>query len=142
MRWENKRYTPEELRKMQQEAVERVRQMQRRSQEVVHNSPRAPSFFAQNQEQDGHAEHSEASAPSEPEKAQTKEVQEAANTPHSPQQNSAQQTQQTQTDGVLSPILDVLHLDQDKLLLLGLLFILWGEKTDRSLMLALAYLLL
>ena len=68
MRWENKRYTPEELRKMQQEAVERVRQMQRRSQEVVHNSPRAPSFFAQNQEQDGHAEHREASAPSVPEK--------------------------------------------------------------------------
>ena len=30
MKWEEKRYTPQELQRMQQEAVERVRQMQRR----------------------------------------------------------------------------------------------------------------
>ena len=47
MKWEEKRYTPQELQRMQQEAVERVRQMQRRSEQAIRHSPRAPSFFVQ-----------------------------------------------------------------------------------------------
>ena len=38
MKWEEKRYTPQELQRMQQEAVERVRQMQRRSEQAIRRS--------------------------------------------------------------------------------------------------------
>ena len=48
MKWEpTKQYTPQQLQAMQQDALERVRQMQRRSEQVVRRSPRAPSFFVQ-----------------------------------------------------------------------------------------------
>ena len=147
MKWEEKRYTPQELQRMQQEAVERVRQMQRRSEQAIRHSPRAPSFFVQD---------------SPPKETQQQEpVQQPQPTPSPapqpeprPQQQHPSQGQPSANGSGLSlpspgqggfsleQVLDSLHLDHDRLLILALFFLLAGEKSDNGLMLALLYLFL
>lgn len=147
MKWEEKRYTPQELQRMQQEAVERVRQMQRRSEQAIRHSPRAPSFFVQD---------------SPPKETQQQEpVQQPQPTPSPapqpeprPQQQHPSQGQPSANGSGLSlpalgqggfsleQVLDSLHLDHDRLLILALFFLLAGERSDNGLMLALLYLFL
>ena len=55
-------------------------------------------------------------------------------------QQPAQQTQQP-TDPI-SGLIDKLGIDTETLLILGLLFLLYNEKADNALLMALAYLLL
>ena len=130
MKWEpTKQYTPQQLQAMQQDALERVRQMQRRSEQVVRRSPRAPSFF----------------------------VQEDVSTAHSSQQNTgwSRHTQQlpsvqnhfspppaATSSNPLETVMDALGLDQERLLILGLLLVLATDGADQTLLLALLYLLL
>ena len=155
MKWEEKRYTPQELQRMQQEAVERVRQMQRRSEQAIRHSPRVPSFFVQD------------SPPKETQQQRQPELlpQEPAQQPqpaHSPapqpeprpqQQHPSQGQPSANGSGLSLPapgqsgfsleqVLDSLHLDHDRLLILALFFLLAGERSDNGLMLALLYLFL
>lgn len=155
MKWEEKRYTPQELQRMQQEAVERVRQMQRRSEQAIRHSPRAPSFFVQDSPQQ--QEHQR--QPKLPPQPQAQEEQQPVPSPAPqpeprPQQQHPSQEQPSANGSGLSlpalgqggfsleQVLDSLHLDHDRLLILALFFLLAGERSDNGLMLALLYLFL
>ena len=151
MKWEpTKQYTPQQLQAMQQDALERVRQMQRRSEQVVRRSPRAPSFFVQ---EDGSAAHS--SQP--PQQNVSTTSSHPQNSSHSSQQNTgwSRHTQQlpspqnhpspppaATSSNPLEAVMDALGLDQERLLILGLLLVLATDGADQTLLLALLYLLL
>lgn len=150
MKWEEKRYTPQELQRMQQEAVERVRQMQRRSEQAIRHSPRAPSFFVQD------SPPKETQQQRQPELPPQEPVQQPQPTPSpapQPEPRPQQQNSQGQPSALSLPalgqggfsldqVLDSLHLDHDRLLILALFFLLAGERSDNGLMLALLYLFL
>ena len=147
MKWEEKRYTPQELQRMQQEAVERVRQMQRRSEQAIRHSPRAPSFFVQ----DSPPKETQQQEPvQQPQPAPSPAPQPE---PRPQQQHSSQGQPSANGSGLSLPapgqggfsleqVLDSLHLDHDRLLILALFFLLAGERSDNGLMLALLYLFL
>lgn len=156
MKWEEKRYTPQELQRMQQEAVERVRQMQRRSEQAIRHSPRAPSFFVQDSPPKETQQQRQPELPPQP---QAQEEQQPVPSPAPqpeprPQQQHPSQGQPSANGSGLSlpapgqggfsldQVLDSLHLDHDRLLILALFFLLAGERSDNGLMLALLYLFL
>lgn len=149
MKWEEKRYSPQELQRMQQEAVERVRQMQRRSEQAIRHSPRAPSFFVQDSPPKEFPKEMPQEAPQQPAPQPEPQPQPAA--PQQPSQNQEQPSHAGQALPLsalgqggfsLEQVLDSLHLDHDRLLILAMFFLLAGEKADSSLMLALLYLFL
>lgn len=49
MKWQQREYSPQQMQRMQQEALERVRQMQQRSRQVLKRPSRPPSFFVEPQ---------------------------------------------------------------------------------------------
>lgn len=154
MKWEEKRYTPQELQRMQQEAVERVRQMQRRSEQAIRHSPRAPSFFVQDSSQQQHQRQPELPPQPQAQEEQQPVPSPAAQPEPRPQQQHPSQGQPSANGSGLSlpapgqggfsldQVLDSLHLDHDRLLILALFFLLAGERSDNGLMLALLYLFL
>ena len=151
MKWEpTKQYTPQQLQAMQQDALERVRQMQRRSEQVVRRSPRAPSFFVQEDVSTAHS-----SQP--PQQDFSTAFSHPQNSSHSSQQNTgwSRHTQQlpsvqnhfspppaATSSNPLETVMDALGLDQERLLILGLLLVLATDGADQMLLLALLYLLL
>lgn len=154
MKWEEKRYTPQELQRMQQEAVERVRQMQRRSEQAIRHSPRAPSFFVQDSSQQQEHQRQPKLPPQEPVQQPQPAPSPAPQPEPRPQQQHSSQGQPSANGSGLSlpapgqggfsldQVLDSLHLDHDRLLILALFFLLAGERSDNGLMLALLYLFL
>lgn len=155
MKWEEKRYTPQELQRMQQEAVERVRQMQRRSEQAIRHSPRAPSFFVQDSPPKETQQQRQSELPPQEPVQQPQPTPSPAPQPEPrPQQQHPSQGQPSangsglslpapgQSGFSLEQVLDSLHLDHDRLLILALFFLLAGEKSDNGLMLALLYLFL
>lgn len=134
---------------MQQEAVERVRQMQRRSEQAIRHSPRAPSFFVQDSPQQQEQQRQPELLPQEP----AQQPQPAPSPAPQPEPRPQQQNSQGQPSALSLPalgqggfsldqVLDSLHLDHDRLLILALFFLLAGERSDNGLMLALLYLFL
>ena len=154
MKWEEKRYTPQELQRMQQEPVERVRQMQRRSEQAIRHSPRAPSFFVQDSSQQQEQQRQPELPPQEPVQQPQPAPSPAPQPEPRPQQQHPSQEQPSangsglslpapgQSGFSLDQVLDSLHLDHDRLLILALFFLLAGERSDNGLMLALLYLFL
>lgn len=136
MKWEqNKQYTPQEIQSMQQNAIERVRQMQQRSEQAVRRSPKAPSLFI--------PQHSD--PPKEPVAPPPLSSPTASPKPHpsssfhpEPPEPSAP----VNTAASFGQILEHLHLDSDRLILLALLFLLFSEHADPELLVALLYLLM
>ena len=126
MKWQNassRQYSPEELSAMQKDAMDRVREMQRRADETLRRSNAAlpPQEAPQS-----------TPLPAQPEP------------PHSPQPQQhppAPPLPQT-TGGKLSQILSVAGMDQDRLIILGLLLLLYNDGADQLLLLALLYLFL
>ena len=49
MKWQQREYSPQQMQQMQQEALERVRQMQQRSRQVLKRPSHPPSFFVEPQ---------------------------------------------------------------------------------------------
>lgn len=148
MRWNStKTYTEEDMIRMQQEAINRVHEFQARSQAATQQFIDVPPIghaagnrgagadsvrptpeisFSQGQAMGGPAQVTEGG------------VIEAES--HVVPQQPAQQTQQP-TDPI-SGLIDKLGIDTETLLILGLLFLLYNEKADNALLMALAYLLL
>lgn len=61
MKWEQTRqYSQKEIQAMQQDAIERVRQMQQRSEQVLRRSAKMPSFFIEDNSQHHLQNHQEA----------------------------------------------------------------------------------
>ena len=121
MRWNSaKTYTEEDMLRMQQEAVDRVREFQQRSREATGPSwaePTQPEPLLHSQPLPLAPEEVEASLP--------------------PEGGSAPAPIQQPLEGLL----ERLGMDGETALVVGLLLLLYNEKADNLLLLALAYLL-
>lgn len=119
MKWQsmNGRYSGEELASMQKDAMERVREMQRRADETLRrsNADFAPPPPRAEPKQD---------PPPPP--------------PDLPQESPAP----VSTVGKLGNILSMAGIDQDRIIILALLLILYNDGADQLLLLALLYLFL
>lgn len=166
MRWNSTRtYTEEDILRMQQEAVNRVHEFQSRAktlpfydvpesaitpyqepepEETPYNAPE-PFFQSQPKAIPEPAETAEAE-PEPQQPAQQPEAQYATPAPINTAPPTGpgmmgQQTPPPPTDPITG-ILSKLNLDGETLLILGLMFLLYNEKADNVLLIALAYLLL
>lgn len=118
MKWQSMggRYSSEELASMQKDAMERVREMQRRADETLRRSNAGLSSFT--------AEIPTPSAPAPP----------APPSPESPKP--------IVPAGKLGNVLSAVGIDQDRMIILALLLILYNDGADNLLLLALLYLFL
>lgn len=159
---ESSGYSRYDILKMQREAVERVREMQRRARRtlegppaaveaagtprpVLTQPPQAEGFHPQKGpiyvQYEGEPPHRARGYP--PQHRQT-----AEHGRHTVNENMGGYPKNTSSEpsgGLLSQVgsfLTSLGLDNDRLLILILLFVLWGEGADKTLLLALCYLLL
>ena len=146
MRWNStKTYTEEDMIRMQQEAINRVHEFQARSQaaaqQFIDVPPSAMQPVAEEPEPilfdpTPEVSLSQGQAMGGPPQVTEDGVIEAES--HVvPQQQAPQQP----TDPI-SGLIDKLGIDTETLLILGLLFLLYNEKADNALLMALAYLLL
>ncbi|MCI8441628.1 MAG: hypothetical protein HFG27_03735 [Provencibacterium sp.] len=167
--WKGVHYSDHDMLNMQQEAIRRVRQMQQRARqslsggEPVSPSAERPSFPPADKALEGskNAAGREADAQRQAVASRRAPPAEAASRPASPLgqlgERLGQLIQGTEGEkqglgdmlssviGEHSPaarVLEALGLDNERLLLLGLLLVLLNEKADRTLLIALVYLLL
>ena len=108
----------------QQKAVQRMMEMNRRSQrkDGQHNMPPAPSFVKLPENNFSFKEQTPLSEESK--------------------RDIPRSAPETPKNGLSLPFLDGFKIDRDTTLILGLLLILWSEKSDRYLLFALLYILL
>lgn len=134
----NSGYSSSEILSMQRDAAERVREMQRRAQQRLHQSNTQPigSPDQMNMRQSS-PQHNSGPAGRAPVFAVPPSRQE---TP-SPQQ-TASQASPLSFGSSIQGILDQFHLDQDRIVLILLFLVLMREESDPMLLLALAYIFL
>ncbi len=122
MRWNStKTYTEEDIIKMQQEAVNRVHDFQQRAQKYsYYDVPIIGDTY-----------------PGPPIEAESRVI----DSPQSVKQPIVPQQSSPPSSGPLPGLFDNLNLDSETLLILGLLYLLYTEKADNLLLVALAYLL-
>ena len=134
MKWQNGNYSRDDLKAMQKDAMDRVREMQRRADETLRRSNSAM------------ASSSPAPKPAPPPSPAPKAPAEPSPVPPpaSPAAPASSGMPAAKpSGGRLSQILSAAGMDQDRLIILGLLFVLYNdEEADRLLLLALLYLLL
>lgn len=119
MRWNStKTYTEDDMMKMQQEAVSRVHEFQSRAQDV--------SFYDMPTIGEYHA---------------PPVIEAESRMLPAPVHQQPEQAQSAITDPIRG-LLEKLDIDGETLLILGLIFLLYNEKADNTLLVALAYLLL
>lgn len=131
MKWQNangKEYSPEELAAMQKDAMERVREMQRRADETLR---RSNASLPQQEPPMNPPIPPPPEAPRAPQAAQ-----------HPPAPLSSPSLDQQTSGGKLSQILSAAGMDQDRMIILGLLLLLYNDGADHLLLLALLYLFL
>lgn len=122
MKWNNaSNYSREDLAVMQKDAMERVREMQRRADETLRRSNQSMP------------------QPSPPPPVQKEEN---PSPPPPPPKPLPQPPPAISNNSKLSNILSIAGMDSDRLIILGLLLILWNDNADHLLLLALLYLLL
>lgn len=125
MRWNStKTYTEEDIMRMQQEAVSRVHEMQERAQNMTYYDYESKPAIGEHQDR-------------QVIEAESRIV--PVEMPPLPQESSpVVQTNGDQSHGLL----DHFNLDSESLLILGLIYLLYNEKADTPLLMALGYLLL
>ncbi len=129
MRWNSaKTYTEEDMLRMQQEAMDRVREFQQRTRAATGLS--APSWLDQGQPEPILQGEPLALTPVSQEEPE--ELQPQTQEPSTGAQSSAPP---------LEGLLERLGMDGETVLILGLILLLYNEKADHLLLLALAYLL-
>lgn len=129
MRWSNtKTYTEDDILRMQQEAVSRVHDFQTRA--------RDPSYYYDT------PTYGEFASPSPPPviEAQSRVI--PTQDDPAPQPAAYAPAAPASVTDPISGLLERLNLDGETLLILGLIFLLYNEKADNILLLALGYLLL
>ncbi|MEE1392811.1 MAG: hypothetical protein U0K65_01455 [Negativibacillus sp.] len=129
MKWENThQYSRQELEDMQQNALERVRQMQRRSEQMLHHTKRPPSFFIEEPQ----------STPVPLPPSPSCDVKPLP--PPKPHGKAAKAEPAPPKENGLESLFSALDLDRERLLILGLFFLLYSDGADPSLLLALLFL--
>ncbi len=139
MKWEDTRqYSPQELETMQKDALERVRQMQRRSEQMLHHTRKTPSFFIE-EPHPAPSRPSKDDIPATPPENCTPSQNQSASLP-SPSFQS--QFVKTEPASHKENGLDALFstLDRERLLILGLFFLLYSDGADPALLLSLLFL--
>ncbi|MBE6905753.1 hypothetical protein [Marasmitruncus massiliensis] len=127
MRWNStKTYTEEDIMRMQQEAVSRVHEMQARAQNMAYYEYESRPAIGEHYDQ-----------PVIEAESRIVPVDQTSSPPPEVSAASAP-TNDNQSHGLLSN----LNLDSESLLILGLIYLLYNEKADNSLLMALGYLLL
>lgn len=127
MRWNStKTYTEEDIMRMQQEAVSRVHEMQARAQNMTYYEYEPKPAIGEHYDRPV-IEAESRIVPVEQSSPPSQEVS-AASAP----------ANDNQSHGLLSNF----NLDSESLLILGLIYLLYNEKADNSLLMALGYLLL
>lgn len=126
MKWEQTRqYSQKEIQAMQQ-----------RSEQVLRRSAKIPSFFIEDSSQHHLQNHQEAY------KEERKSP--SPSTPHVVQEShpssSFHPTPPDETKPSIEQLLSALNLDKERLLILALLFLLYTDGADQTLLLALLYL--
>lgn len=126
MKWEQTRqYSQKEIQAMQQ-----------RSEQVLRRSAKMPSFFIEDNSQHHLQNHQEAY------KEERKSL--SPSTPHIVQEShpssSFHPTPPNETKPSIEQLLSALNLDKERLLILALLFLLYTDGADQTLLLALLYL--
>lgn len=130
-----RQYNEAEMMQMQRDAEMRVREMHSRARKTVENNPQ--NNRTPRQGQNGN-------------RPSMQNMQREMRHPHPPQPDAlpevpapCQEDCPAPKDGtIVGDILDALHLDEDVLLILGLILILLNQRADTTLILALAYLLI
>ena len=120
--------TEGELKKMQQEAVRRTREMQRRA--AAYSEPDVKSEAGRQTAQEIRTKEKEAEIPDIPLTAPR-----IQSTPKTPETDAGMQY-------VSGGVFEALFKDKEKTLILGLILLLMDEKTDNGLLMALVYLLI
>ncbi len=132
MKWQNSsNYTPKEMAAMQKDAMERVKEMQRRADESLRRSNPEPK--------------PEPIPPQQPVPPPAAEVQNPPNNQPAVTNSPAPAAPQSPVlsiESKLGQICSALGIDRDHMIILGLLLVLWNDGADRKLLLALLYLLL
>ena len=126
MKWEQTRqYSQKEIQAMQQ-----------RSEQVLRRSAKIPSFFIEDSPQHHLQNHQESY------KEERKSL--SPSTPHIVQEShpssSFHPTSPNETKPSIEQLLSALNLDKERLLILALLFLLYTDGADQTLLLALLYL--
>jgi hypothetical protein len=162
-------YSDAEIQRMQREAEDRVREMQERTRQAAArengaapqpqtgnrnwshwNGARRVSYRSPNQQQEQHRAHQQEQHRAQQQEQQRAQPHQQEQThQHRPQQHQHQHPQHRTTQQspgprptVIEEILRALELDEDYLLILGLLMILINQRADTTIILALAYLLI
>lgn len=158
MRWNStKTYTEDDILRMQQEAVMRVHEFQSRAKSLpFYDVPEsAITPYEEPVQEAVYPEDSYEAAPdmtadseppqqvhqAPPQEEPARPQSEPQYAPPAPMNFSPNQTPPPPTDPITG-ILSKLNLDGETLLILGLMFLLYNEKADNVLLIALAYLLL
>lgn len=121
-------YTNAELMAMQQDAIRRVQDMHRRAQQRVQGQP--DSTRTQRGTTSHSAPRSHSSSAQEQQRRQP------------PAPSPPAEIQQTGDETPIDKILKDLNIDKDRIILLGLIILLLNEGADRTLIIALVYLLI
>ena len=133
-------YTPRQLQTMQQEAIRRVQEMQRRSRRSVGQGQGSPSHSAPAQQP----------AP-QPSPAPQPATQQASPPPPSFQSQQPyfpnpshpfSLDQVIQMKNPLTTLMEAFHIDHDRLMILFVMMMVLGDGADLTLLLALVYLLI
>jgi len=125
MTWRNSNYSGADMMSMQQDAVRRVKEMQRIANSRVNSTPTSGLQH----------ETKTISAPISEKKIGSTQRLDIASHP-------TERSDETANDNPISGLLSRLHLDNDRLIVLVLLIVLLNEGADQKLLLALCYLLL
>lgn len=136
-----------EFMREQQRAIERMREMSRKVGEgAPHTMPPSPPFVRINGRQEPAAQsmHENADYAGNAEYAinnATTAKQQTASSSQNTHGSSGSTAQGSSLLGIDLPILDRIKSEPDMTLILGILLILWSEKADKKLLLALLYIL-
>ena len=131
-------YNSNEILSMQQDAIRRVREMQKRARRAMEQPPNRTNASGQNQGV-GHSS-SESSVLGRSGNRQEQDRREQNALPVS--SGSHHQKPEKKHDNFLSGLLNNLNMGEDSILILMILFLLASEKADPVLLLALGYILL
>lgn len=154
MRWNStKTYTEDDILRMQQEAVMRVHEFQSRAKTLPfydvpesaitpYQEPALEAAYEAPQEALPEAEPQQEVPQSAPQEEPAYPQPEPQYAPPTPMNVSGNQMGAQAPSDPITGILSKLNLDGETLLILGLMFLLYNEKADNVLLIALAYLLL
>ena len=139
-------YTPRQLQTMQQEAIRRVQEMQRRSRRSIGQGQGSPSHSAPAQQPAPQPPPAQQNAPPPqpaPQQASPPPPSFQSQQPFFPNSSHPFSLDQViQMKNPLTTLMEAFHIDHDRLMILFVMMMVLGDGADLTLLLALVYLLL